>query len=173
MMDKIDFIPAVPSVPDNLGDQLKVHSFTVTVYPKLFQNFPSIAKLKWKSVEFSKNAIKRIPEIRGIYALVLVPLASEFPMHKIIMYIGQTGHQSNANLRKRFQHYLRGKDDRVKIRRLFGKWGQMVRFYFVPLPDPTLNLDSIEKTINSTLVPWGNERDYTAIMGRAVRVLRA
>lgn len=172
-MDRIDFIRAVPDVPDDLGAQLKLHSFQLTVYPQLFQNFSPVTPLKWQSATFSKSSVDRIPEIRGIYALVLVPLQFEFPMHKIIMYVGQTGHQGNANLRKRFQHYLGGKDERVKIRMLFRKWGQMTRFYFVPIPDPALNLLDIEKAINDALVPWCNEKDYTAIMGAAVRVLRA
>ena len=58
--------------------------------------------LNWKCVKFEENNAAQIPTEKGIYAFVIEPRLPQFPSHGYVTYIGETGHNSNRNLRKRF-----------------------------------------------------------------------
>ena len=65
--------------------------------------------LNWKCVKFEENSAAQIPTEKGIYAFVIEPRLPQFPSHGYVTYIGETGHNSNRNLRKRFRDYLNDK----------------------------------------------------------------
>ena len=122
------------------------------LWPTRWKNYPAPIHLNWKSVKFEEKNKATIPENKGIYAFFVEPQVADFQSHAYLMYIGETGQDSNNNLRERFGQYFSYKKNhkRPNIHRLLNKWDGYLYFYYVEIPHNTINLFELETMLLDT-----------------------
>ncbi len=127
---------------------------------------PSV-KLNWKCVKFEENSRHLIPSEKGIYAFIVDPEITPFPSHRYLMYIGQAGHKSNRNLRRRFSDYLNEKKrvKRMSINYLLNTWQGYVYFCFTVIDPNETNIRELERKLLDTFIPPFSSKGYSAKIG--------
>lgn len=133
---------------------------------------PSV-KLNWQCVKFEENSTHLIPTKKGIYAFIVDPKVTSFPSHRYLMYIGQTGHKSNRNLRKRFSDYLHEKKrvKRMSINYLLNTWEGYVYYCFTVVDPDETNIKELERKLLDTFIPPFSDKGYSAKIGGIRRLL--
>ena len=130
--------------------------------------------LNWKCVKFEENSAARIPTEKGIYAFVIEPRLPQFPSHGYVTYIGETGHNSNRNLQKRFRDYLNDKKrpKRHLIHSMLTTWEDYLYFYYVEVDSSQMDIKHLEQKLLDTFTPPFSQTGYSAEVGAAVRLSR-
>lgn len=167
---------ASPERLDALADQLKIHARTFVLYPDLWKRWDHSPPLTWSSVSFDATAQQCIPEARGLYVFIAVPKTpSTLPPLGFPLYVGETGDESDADLRGRFQQYLREVSGRgrLKFYRMAQKLQGHIVFAFAPVLDKAVSLKNLEAKLTDALVPPMGDQDYSAEMRAAQRALRS
>ena len=143
------------------------------LWPTRWENYPAPIDLNWKSVKFEEKNKTTIPENKGIYAFFVEPQVADFQSHAYLMYIGETGQDSNNNLRERFGQYFSYKKNhkRPNIHRLLNKWDGYLYFYYVEIPHNSMNLNELETMLLDTFIPPYNRRDFSTEIGLIIRGL--
>lgn len=130
-----------------------------------WRKFSASVPLQWQRVKFWPGAKENIPEQRGIYVFTIEAEGLGLPPHGYILYVGITGNTSAANLRKRYSQYVRNlinEDGRPKVFAMLKRWRDELIFYFVPIPETTVDLTQIEKSFINSVRPPVNEADFDA-----------
>ena len=138
--------------------------------------------LNWKCVKFEQNNANQIPTEKGVYAFFIEPRIAEFPSHGYLMYIGQTGHNSKRNLRKRFRDYLYYKNlsdrelsksrSKELVHFLLNTWDNYLYFYYIEVDPSQMDIKQLEQKLLDTFTPPFTDRGYSAKIGRIVKVAR-
>lgn len=138
--------------------------------------------LNWKCVKFERGRANQIPTEKGVYAFFVEPRIAQFPSHGYLMYIGQAGHNSQRNLRKRFNDYLYDKNlserellkspSREHIHDMLNIWEDYLYFYYVEVDPSQMDIKQLEQKLLDTFAPPFVDRGYSAKVGRAVKVAR-
>lgn len=138
--------------------------------------------LHWKCVKFKRDSASQIPTEKGIYAFFVEPRIEQFPSHGYLMYIGQAGHNSNRNLRRRFGDYLYDKNlserellkspSREHIHDMLNTWEDYLYFYYVEVDPSQIDIKQLEQQLLDTFAPPFVDRGYSAKIGRAVKAAR-
>ena len=130
--------------------------------------------LNWKCVKFENDSANQIPTAKGVYAFFIEPRIAQFPSHSYLMYIGQTGHNSERNLRKRFGDYLSEKirPKRPLIHFMLNAWEHYLYFYYAEVDSTQIDLKQLEQQLLDTFTPPFSEKGYSVEIGRAVKVAR-
>lgn len=154
-------------MPSNLvkaQDEVASYDQRFTLWLTGWKNYPAPISLNWKSVKFERENRSTIPESQGIYAFFVVPQVANFRNHAYLMYIGETGQDSNNNLREKFSEYFAYKRNhkRPHIHRLLNKWDDYLYFYYAEIPHNTINLYELETMLLDTFQPPYNIRDFSA-----------
>lgn len=128
--------------------------------------------LNWKCVKFEENNANQIPTKKGVYAFFVEPRIAEFPSHGYLMYIGQTGHNSERNLRKRFRDYLSEKrrPERPLIHFMLTTWENYLYFYYIEVDPSELNIKELEQKLLDTFIPPFSQAGYSAEIGPAAKL---
>ena len=152
-------------------DEVLSYDQTFTLWPTGWENYPAPIPLNWKSVKFEKKNRKTIPENQGIYAFFVKPQVADFQCHAYLMYIGETGQDSDNNLRKRFSEYFSYKTNhkRPHIHRLLNKWDGYLYFHYAEIPENVMNLNALETMLLDTFMPPYNLRDFSAEISLTIR----
>lgn len=130
-----------------------------------WRKFKSKYKLVWKKLPFAKASKGQIPKVRGVYVFTVELTPSKLPAHGYILYVGETGEKSSANLRIRFSQYLKHLEKgggRPKVLYMLRNWKSDLQFNFVALPDTTVDLKKIEQDMLNAVMPPINVADFTA-----------
>jgi hypothetical protein len=130
-----------------------------------WRSFKTRHKLSWHKIRFEEQSKNSIPSERGIYIFTVELSPSKLPSHGYIMYAGITGDESAANLNKRFKQYinhLKNQDGRPAVYYMLDNWKNDLFFNFVALPNPSIDLVKIEKSLLNALIPPINKRDMEA-----------
>ena len=137
---------------------------TFTLWATGWENYPVSVSLNWKSVKFERENRTTIPETQGLYAFFIEPQVADFRNHGYLMYIGETGQDSDNNLRARFSEYFSYKSNykRPHIHWLLNRWEGYLYFYYVEIPHNTMNLNELETMLLDTFLPPYNLKDFSA-----------
>ncbi|WP_187430180.1 hypothetical protein ROLI_047130 (plasmid) [Roseobacter fucihabitans] len=137
--------------------------------PDLMSKDPfCLDNLNWDSIPYGTEQIDNVPDDRrGIYAFCICQESHVLPEHCYVMYIGIAGRQSDRSLRARYRDYLNVRKlakRSPRVRRLFGEWHTLLRFYFAPVGEEVSSdeLEQLEKEINSALLPPMSKGDLEA-----------
>lgn len=163
----IDFVKKV----DELGSWQR--EFILS--PVQWAAFSAPCDLEWYWVPFGRANRGDLPDEKGVYAFVVEPTLDNVFTHGYVMYIGQTGHESNHTLKKRFGDYLsnqRNINRRHGIHYLLNKWSSHLFFYFSEVDDSAVSLKSVEKALNDALLPPYSIGDLSAEIKDVRKVLR-
>ena len=127
--------------------------------------------LDWKCVKFEENNITQVPTEKGIYAFFIEPRIAKFPSHGYLTYIGQTGYQSERNLRKRFGDYLQDKKrpKRVRVNLLLNTWEDYLYFYYAEVDPAQMDLRQLEQMLLDTFTPPFVERGHSAHISNIIK----
>lgn len=138
--------------------------------------------LNWKCVKFERGRANQIPTEKGVYAFFVEPRIAQFPSHGYLMYIGQAGHNSQRNLRKRFSDYLYDKNrserellkspSRAHIHDMLNTWADYLYFYYAEVDTTQTNLRQLERQLLDTFIPPFVDRGYSAEIGGILPVVR-
>ena len=136
-----------------------------------------IASLNWKSIKYGEEEIEDVPnDKRGVYAFAVCNENGILPPHGYIVYMGIAGRGSNRPLRARYRDYLNPRSfaKRDHIVRMIITWEETLRFFFAPVDDSlsTEDLQSLEKKLNSALVPPFSKGDLEAETKQYMRMYR-
>ena len=152
---------------------------TVTLSPDtLTAGEHVIPALTWDSVSYGDgDEVDRVPaDRRGVYAFAVCQNNNVLPPHGYILYIGIAGQDSERPLRDRYKDYLNEKKvlKRASIARMIGTWHRVLRFYFAPVADDISSddLKTLERQLNTALMPPFSERDLEAVIRRQRRAFR-
>ena len=131
--------------------------------------------LNWKCVKFETDNANQIPNEKGVYAFFIEPRIAKFPAHAYLMYIGQTGHNSERNLRKRFRDYLseKIKPKRSRIHFMLNTWENYLYFYYAEVDPTDADLKQLEQKLLDAFTPPFSEEGYSAEISKIVKVARA
>jgi hypothetical protein len=154
-------------------DEVKSYTIDFILWKEKWDSYvnPSI-ELNWNCVKLEENSKNLIPTGKGIYALIIEPRISQFPSFGYLVYIGQTGYESNRDLRKRFTDYLREKNKkkRPKIYFLLNKWDDYIYFYYAEVDTNEVNLIELEQKLLDTFLPPYSDRGFSAEIGDMKKV---
>ena len=161
----------MPSDLFNAQHEVLSYDQTFTLWATGWKNYQVPISLNWKSVKFEKENRMAIPENQGIYAFFVEPRVADFRNHAYLMYIGETGQDSNNNLRERFSQYFSYKRNykRPHIHWLLNNWEGYLYFYYVEIPHNTMNLNELETMLLDTFLPPYNLKDFSAEIGPRTR----
>ena len=125
-----------------------------------------IPHLNWESIRFGREEIDKVPaDQRGVYAFAIRIDSGVLPPHGYILYIGMAGRNSDRSLRERYTDYLypnkvrkRGRITRVM------NWRQVLQFMFAAVDNtvPTKDIETLERQLNTALIPPYSDRDMEA-----------
>lgn len=144
---------------------LKTHWDTYTEPP---------ISLNWKCVKFDRDNANQIPTEKGIYAFFIEPRIAKFPTHGYLAYLGQAGHKSERNLRKRFGDYLseKNKPKRPLVHFMLNTWENYLYFYYAEVDPTQTDLKQLEQKLLDTFMPPFSERGYSAEVGEIEKIAR-
>lgn len=137
---------------------------------KSWRRFKTRHTLVWQKIRFGEAHLGSVPKERGIYAFTVELSPTKLPGHGYILYVGITGDNSEANLYKRYAQYLRhlkNQDGRPAVYYMLKNWSDDLFFNFVPVPNATVDLAKIEKSIINAVIPPVNKRDLEATISSA------
>ena len=130
-----------------------------------WKKFTPGVPLTWERVQFGIATRDDVPQTRGLYVFTLESGVAGLPQHGYILYVGITGNTSAATLRSRYAQYLRhlaNEDGRPLVYYMLAKWSENLIFNFVPVPDTTVDLAAIEKSLLDSVMPPVNTADFDA-----------
>lgn len=127
---------------------------------------PIGSDLNWNHIQLLNSERQRIPEVSGIYALVLQPGIANHHFVSYLMYIGQT-----TSLKSRFGDYLskRSNPQRMKVSRMIRLYPNHLWFYYASVPNEQLT--PVEDSLLETYIPPINSR-FPATVRDAVAAFR-
>ncbi len=143
-----------------------------------------LISLNWKCIKFERDNANQIPTEKGVYAFFVEPRIAQFPSHGYLMYIGQTGHNSERNLRKRFGDYLYVKNlsnrnrallkspNKGRIHDMLNIWAGYLYFYYAEVDPTQMDLKQLEQQLLDAFSPPFVDQGYSAEMGRAIKIGR-
>ena len=140
------------------------------------QNMMSVngLSLQWDSIEYETGDVDKIPDDKsGIYAFAIKCSNETLPPNCYIVYVGIAGKDgSRRSLRERYKDYLHISKvkNRANICRMIDSWRSVLVFFFAPIDDNTIDLESLEKRLIDALHPPFCDGDYS---GEAKRGQRA
>ena len=137
---------------------------------KSWRRFKTRHTLDWQKIRFGEAHHGSVPKDRGIYAFTVELSPTKLPGHGYILYVGITGDDSEANLYKRYAQYLRhlkNQDGRPAVFYMLDNWGDDLFFNFVTIPNASVDLAKIEKSIINAIIPPVNKRDLVATVASA------
>lgn len=139
-----------------------------------WENYPNPIPLEWKCVKFERKNRAKIPNSKGVYAFFVEPRTADFPSHSYLMYIGESGHDSNRNLRKRFGDYFSEKKgtNRVTIEYMLNLWEGYLYFYYAEVDPKQIDLKELERILLDTFTPPFVKRGFSARIKRILDILR-
>ena len=139
-----------------------------------WENYPNPIPLEWKCVKFEQKNRDKIPNSKGVYAFFVEPRTANFPSHSYLMYIGESGHDSNRNLRKRFGDYFSEKKgtNRVTIEYMLNLWEGYLYFYYAEVDPNQIDLKELEQILLDTFTPPFVKRGFSARIKRILDILR-
>lgn len=128
-----------------------------------WRRFSPTVSLTWERVQFGVGTRDDVPQTRGLYLFTLESGVTGLPQHGYILYVGITGNTSAATLRSRYAQYLRhliNEDGRPLVYYMLAKWSENLIFNYVPVPDTTVDLAAIEKSLLDSVMPPVNTADF-------------
>lgn len=139
-----------------------------------WDNYPNPIPLEWKCVKFERRNRAKIPNSKGVYAFFVEPRIADFPSHSYLMYIGESGHDSNRNLRMRFGDYFSEKKgtNRVTIEYMLNLWEDYLYFYYAEVDPNQIDLKELERILLDTFTPPFSKRGFSARIKRVLDILR-
>lgn len=157
---------AVRVAPHDLitrSDRMRKYTEPFILDPERWKNFTPIASLNWSYVKFEASSRSSVPRVRGLYAFVLKLYGDtteevKFPSNGYILYGGIT----DRTLWKRFGEYLRENGKRLRIFQMITNWPENLYFYYTEIPDTSIDLKSLEKQFNDSVMPPFSQFDFSA-----------
>lgn len=157
---------AVRTAPYDLiahSDRMKKYTEKFILDPERWRNFTPIASMNWNYVKFEVNSRPSVPRVRGLYAFVLKLYGDateevKFPSNGYILYGGIT----DRTLWTRFGEYLRENGKRLRIFQMITHWPDNLYFYYTEIPDTSIDLKSLEKQFNNSVLPPFSQYDLSA-----------
>jgi hypothetical protein len=131
--------------------------------------------LAWQRLRFTDANKAKIPTDRGIYAFMVAVETPLIPSHGYIVYVGITGARAPRSLQERYNDYLRERrlgSKRPRIQTMFELWGDHLDFWFAPCPDPALDLEKLERELNTLIIPPFVEKDFEPWARPLIKILR-
>jgi hypothetical protein len=123
---------------------------------------PGRPALTWQRVKFEVSNKPSVPNVPGLYVFTLELEYPSFPEHGYILYVGQTGANSQSGstssrtLRERFGEYFhekRSASGRAAIKYMLNEWDGDLSFYYAPIPNQA-RISKLEgKLIDATRPP--------------------
>ena len=159
------------SEPKGVKEYLLEHSFTVFLWPAAWRDAQSAEQLHWTKVNFGRETVEDVPEVRGVYAFAICIKKSIMPSHGVLVYFGET----TRTLRDRYLEYIRDSErgaKRAKFEELFELWADDLDFFFAPIHNAACNLKAIETGLNDAVIPYCVTKDFSAEIRRIVPILR-
>ena len=125
-----------------------------------------VPHLHWESIKFGTEEIEKVPtDRRGVYAFAIRIDSGVLPPHGYILYIGMAGRNSDRSLRERYTDYLSPSKvrKRGRITRMMN-WRQVLQFMFATVDNtvPTKDIETLERQLNTALIPPYSDRDMDA-----------
>ena len=160
-----------PGEPDwmPLAREFSVSVQRFFLHVQSWADYQAPQKLTWNSVPYSSS--QHPPSVRGVYAFVLDARShalSPIPPASFVLYVGETGDNGSATLKKRLTNYRnkRAQRARVRVYRMLEQWGDSLHFYFAPV-NSGVSTKECEIALLDALLPPMNKADFTARVSNA------
>jgi hypothetical protein len=144
------------------------------LWPRQWLDFQSTfaAQFDWQVFPLTKKRgiVATVPDVPGLYTLVVQPSIAAHPACSYLMYVGLTGRQT---LRKRFRQYL-GQEQHPKARphiiRLTQVYRDFLAFCCSPVPAGTTVEEAEDALLAAYIPPYC--RDLPAKVNRVIGGIR-
>ena len=147
--------------------EFKVHEVKFHLWPAKWKDGVYLNNsLKWIHVKFEEKNKNSIPSEKGLYCFCVEPKIAGLNQLSYLMYIGQTGHNSNSHLRKRFSDYLyeKKRDKRHHIYKMLNRWSDSLCFYYTTLKEGD-ELKKLETSLLDCFIPPFNDDGFSGKLG--------
>lgn len=152
--------------PIKVGKHYKASQTAFFLDTRKWRSFRTRYNVDWSFVPFHQDRVDDMPSEPGLYAFVVSCDHPKLPVHAYVLYVGQSGHgDSQSNLRKRFQQYLREQNvgtSRAAVERMLVEFAEDLKFYFACMPAAKSRLKEIESRLLSAIIPPVNQNDFEA-----------
>ncbi|MDG7044843.1 MAG: GIY-YIG nuclease family protein [Nitrososphaerota archaeon] len=145
-------------------NQAKVHEQRFVLWPQQWQTYTKSHQWRIQRLEESKK--EQIPDVQGIYSLIIQPNIANHDFCSYLMYIGQSN-----SLRRRFNEYLTKEKEelgRPKIIDFLKRYNRYIWFCYTT--DICGTLTDMEEALLSAFIPPLNSQ-IKGIVGKVVRAL--
>lgn len=154
---------------NDIHTEMKLHEVRFRLVPSQMNAFENRAGLIWKRLRFIPSNLLKVPDERGVYVFVVAAPRKGLPSHGYVMYGGKAG-DGDHTLKKRFKDYLQYKKRpiRPRIYRFLNDFEEALYFFYATILDTTIDLESIEKSINDAMLPPMVRNDFSAAVRNAI-----
>lgn len=111
------------------GKEVAAHTWNLTLLPDAWEDYDENHSCDWDCEDLNEENNEKIPEVSGVYNLVVEPEIACHPSCAYLMYIGETN-----DLNRRFYEYTREVEDekgRPLVRTLLFIWEGYIKFYYI------------------------------------------
>ena len=151
-----------------LVDRLKSDSVEFWLSPTQWRRSRVPKTLAWNFVRFKKSEAAVVPTARGVYAFLVACSSNGMPPYGYLMYVGETGNDSQETLHSRFLGYFREMREKSRpVHYVLNKYKKHLYFHYSQVPDRRRNLKNLEAALCDALIPPYNVRDFSAEMRNA------
>ncbi len=160
MTDYYDF-----ETTQELHKNISYYTQRFILYPEKIMGLTLPVDLRWQSIQFISDDKSAVSEQQGVYAFVIRHEDSNLPVHGYIAYFGIT----TRTLRDRYGEYLQDqkRPKRPPIHELLNKWKNCIYFCFAEVMDINIDLHTIEKQLNGSMLPPYSTQDFDADIRQA------
>ena len=143
----------------------KFYSIDFRLNPQKMMSVNGLS-LQWDSIQYKTGDENKIPDDKsGIYAFAIKCSNDTLPPNCYVVYVGIAGRRgSGRSLRQRYKDYLQTSQVRRRSRicRMISSWHSVLVFFFAPIDDNTIDLESLEKRVIDALHPPFCDGDYSS-----------
>ena len=133
-------------------DEYQKHVWSICLWPAQWETCDQNLQLSWDSVVLNSTHSSKVPEVTGLYSLVIQPGIANHLGCSYLMYLGKT-----KNLRRRFGEYLTSeRTKRPKVLRLLEMYRGYIQFFYSKVDEAIL--DSMEEQLINAFVPPCNSK---------------
>lgn len=145
-------------------DDMKSHAHEFILWPRQWEQYKLTTNLIWEVHRLDDAERAKIPNVAGVYTLLVQPGIADHPGASFLMYVGKT-----KSLNRRFGEYLNeGKriTGRPKLFRLLRKYPNNIWFCFSRVSAKKLR--KVEDDLIVAYIPPANDK-FPASISKVVR----
>jgi len=133
-----------------LTDERKSRSYHIPLWPRMWEWFRATYpryEANWQRCKLEQGQLAKIPNVAGVYTLIVEPDIIAHERHHYLMYVG-----SSKDLKERFKDYLTKRGSNEDVTTLLERYSNYLWFVYFTVADESYK-EKEENIITATQPP--------------------